>query len=116
MGSALVNRVGYLRRKFGRFHHSDYETISYEDSYPQLSSDGQEGSFTSLRQGANGPNSIVVRSAVNPSLAPELVFLCRRCNERLGSDVLARRHQIAVEASGYDGIDGDISRNCSDGC
>ena len=38
---------------------------SYEDSYPQLSSDGQEVVFTSLRQGANGGNSIVVRSAIN---------------------------------------------------
>ena len=45
----------------------------YEDSYPQLSSDGSKVVFTSLRQGANGPNSIVVRNAVNP-LLPELVL------------------------------------------
>jgi WD40-like Beta Propeller Repeat len=46
---------------------------TYEDSYPQLSSDGQKVVFTSLRDGATGPNSIVIRSATNP-LFPEVVL------------------------------------------
>jgi dipeptidyl aminopeptidase/acylaminoacyl peptidase len=77
---------------------------SYEDSYPQLSSDGKKVVFTSLRQGANGPNSIVVRSAVNP-LAPEQVLPMPPGATNVWDPTFSPDgSMIAVEASDYDGV------------
>jgi len=77
---------------------------SYEDSYPQLSSDGRKVVFTSLRQGANGPNSIVIRDAVNP-LAPEQVFPMPPGATNVWDPTFSPDgSMIAVEASDYDGV------------
>src|SRR5207302_545516 len=77
---------------------------SYEDSYPQLSSDGRKVVFTSMRQGANGPNSIVVRDAVN-TLAPEQVLPMPPGATNVWDPTFSPDgSMIAVEASDYDGV------------
>ena len=77
---------------------------SYEDSYPQLSSDGRKVVFTSMRQGANGPNSIVVRDAVNP-LAPEQVLPMPPGATNVWDPTFSPDgSMIAVEASDDDGV------------
>jgi hypothetical protein len=81
---------------------------SYEDSYPQLSSDGEEVVFTSLRQGANGGNSVVVRSAIDPSL-PELVLPTPLGATNVWDPTFSPDGtKIAVEASGFNDTDGDF--------
>ena len=107
MDSALVDQWDiYVGNADGSTTQITNDT--YEDSYPQLSSDGKNVVFTSLRQGANGGNSIVVRSAVNAAV-PELVLPTPLGATNVWDPTFSPDGtKIAVEATGYNDTDGDF--------
>lgn len=82
---------------------------SYEDSYPQLSSDGSKVVFTSIREGELGmTNMIVIKNVTNPSIGEQILPMPLGAQETLTPTFSPDGTKIAVEAYGQNEANGSF--------